>query len=119
MKFYNEEAKKTWDNTVKINDDPYGKLIVGYAENCMNLMEQRLNEGALLKDIWRSSLFGAKGADQQSGFSASCAHNIIAKVWCHGEEFANLAATMYPHYKNEEWQSFFADRKAGAADEQN
>lgn len=119
MKFYNEEAEKTWNNTVKFNDDEYGKLIVDYAENYMDLIEQRLNEGAELKNIWKSSLFDAKGADQQSSYSASCAHNLIAKVWCYGEEFANLAATIYPHYTNEVWQAFFADRKAGAAHEQN
>lgn len=118
MKFYNEESKRTWDNAVKINDNEYGKLIVDYAENCMNLLEHRLNDGAELKDIWRAVLFDAKGADQQSGFSASYAHNLMAKVWIYGEEFANLAATMYPHYQNEDWQAFFADRKAGAAHEQ-
>ncbi|HEM1008944.1 TPA: hypothetical protein U0V34_002262 [Listeria monocytogenes] len=113
MIFYDEEARKSWESTKKINEDEYGKIIFEYAESCMNLLEQRMSEGMQLEDIWKSTLFEAKGHDKQSAYSASIAHNLIASCWVHGEEFARLATKIYEHYSNPGWQKFFYERRKG------
>ncbi|HDI4750895.1 TPA: hypothetical protein PNM99_002389 [Listeria monocytogenes] len=111
MKFYDEEARKKWESTKKINEDEYGKIIIEYAESCMNLLEQRMSEGVGLEDIWQNTLFEVEGAKNQSSYSASLAHNLIASCWVHGEEFARRATKIYEHYSNPDWQKFFCERR--------
>ncbi|EGQ5594053.1 TPA: hypothetical protein ACSZEG_05085 [Listeria monocytogenes] len=113
VKFYNEEAKKNWEVAEEKNNDEYGKMIIEYAESCMNLLEKRMDEGEKLEDIWQNTLFEVEGAKNQSSYSASIAHNLIASCWVHGEEFARLATKIYEHYSNPGWQKFFYERRKG------
>ncbi|HHH5745424.1 TPA: hypothetical protein ACP2BG_001758 [Listeria monocytogenes] len=111
VKFYNEEAKKNWEVVEEKNNDEYGKMIIEYAESCMNLLEKRMDEGEKLEDIWQNTLFEVEGAKNQSSYSASLAHNLIASCWVHGEEFARRATKIYEHYSNPDWQKFFCERR--------
>lgn len=77
--------KEGWEKTVAVNDDPYGKAGVSFAERWANLMEARIANGERLADIAQAT---CREADTEgiTGFMYGCAVSILSKVWAHGEE---------------------------------
>ena len=110
MKFYDDEAKQNWETERSINSDPYGVLILNYAENLMNLMEKHLSEGKKLKDVWHHDVWNAKGIEQQSGYSASVALNRVAMYWYQGEKFAKLAKSEFSQFSSNGLAKYFEKR---------
>ncbi len=76
-----------WDNHVEINKgEPYGKACVDYAESWANVMEQRMEEGAALKDIAKKASHDADNDYGITGFMYGCAVSMLAQCWERGEE---------------------------------
>lgn len=74
-----------WEKGLKNNTDPYGARIYSYAKDWAELMEKAITEGSKLEDIADSTSHTAD-YDGITGFMYSCAVNILASVWIHGEQ---------------------------------
>ncbi|WP_271003849.1 hypothetical protein [Listeria seeligeri] len=108
MIFYDEEARERWEAIKEQNCKFfYGKMITDYAVCCMELLEKRLSEGEKLAEIWKDTLFKATGARNQSAYSASSAHRMIANFWIYGKDFKRLGEEIYNYYSTSEWHHFF------------
>lgn len=69
----------------RINDDPYGKAVVDYAERWANLMEERMQDDvSLLSSIAKEASHDAN-TDGITGFMYGCAVQILSTCWAHGE----------------------------------
>ena len=82
MELKNKEA---WDETVKINDDPYGSATVKYAEMWAMLMEEAVARGFTLEEIAKET---SSEADTEgiTGNMYGAAVRILAECWVHGEQ---------------------------------
>lgn len=80
LELSNETA---WNISVAKNMDPYGKGICDYARDWGRIMQKLYNEGNLTKQTARDA---SDTADiyGMSGFSWSCARNMLQEWWIHG-----------------------------------
>ena len=77
--------KTAWDKFVALNQDPYGRGVVEYAERWANLMEEKLlADPQALLSIAESTSHDAD-TDGITGFMYGCAVSMLAEVWEHGE----------------------------------
>lgn len=89
MQIRNQEV---WNQYVELNDDPYGKGIIQYAERWANLMEEEINKGKELSEIARDTSHEAD-TEGITGFMYGAAVATLASVWEHGEalrQWSNL-----------------------------
>ncbi len=77
--------KKAWEETVRINTDPYGKATVDYAEAWADLMEKRMVGGEKLEKIAKQASHDAD-TDGITGFMYGCAVGFLSGAWVHGEQ---------------------------------
>lgn len=82
MKYSNES---NWQKWVTANTDPYGRACVEYAERWAHLMETRIEAGAALEDIAKSTSHEAD-TDGITGFMYGAAVSMLAQSWIHGEQ---------------------------------
>lgn len=85
MQHKDDEAKKRWDDCVKINGDPYGAATVAYAKAWAEMMEAQIADGASLADIAKKTSHDAD-TEGITGFMYGCAVSQLADMWIHGEE---------------------------------
>lgn len=73
-----------WRLCVEVNDDPYGRATVEYAERWANLMERKMDDGLALEAMASET---SREADTEgiTGFMYGCAVSILSKVWEYGE----------------------------------
>lgn len=85
MRFKDAEAQAGWELTVKNNDDPYGKAGVSFAARWADLMEAKIDAGAVLADVAKAT---CREADTEgiTGFMYGCAVSILSQCWVHGEQ---------------------------------
>jgi hypothetical protein len=76
--------KDTWDKTVEINADGYGKAVVEYASLWARLMEGQINSGSTL-DQCAEEMSHLADTDGITGFMYGCAVSILSRAWKHGE----------------------------------
>jgi hypothetical protein len=77
-----------WLKTRAANTDSYGKCALDFAEQWADLMEERMAEGAVLKDIYDAT---SHEVDHRPGFGITgfmfgAAVSILSQVWEHGDE---------------------------------
>ena len=85
-------AEKAWKKSVQVNTDPYGSGVVRYAERWGKLMQVEMRkQGAsvLIKNIVEATKFKADN-EGMSGFSWSCARNLLIQCWKHGAELGKI-----------------------------
>lgn len=85
-------AEKAWKKIVRFNTDPYGSGVVRYAERWGKLMQVEMRkQGAsvLIKNIVEATKFKADN-EGMTGFSASCARNLLIRCWKHGAELGKI-----------------------------
>jgi len=85
-------APKAWEHQVEINKDPYGAGVVRYAERWGKLMQVEMKARkteTLAKEVSEATQFKADN-EGMSGFSWSCARNLLIQCWKHGAELGKL-----------------------------
>lgn len=82
MMFIDADA---WIEMLRLNQDPYGKGILTYAERWARLMQLEIAQGKLLKHVAGTTSHEAD-LEGMSGFSYGMAVSILSKVWTHGDE---------------------------------
>ena len=85
-----------WQKFVEMNDDPYGKACVDYAERWADLMEVKLVLGEKLETVAEKTSHDAD-TDGITGFMYGAAVSMLALCWEHGEELRrwhNLATQL-------------------------
>lgn len=81
-----EGEQEWWAKYQETNSrDPYSACTLRYAARWANLMEQKLQQGATLKDIAESASHEAD-LEGITGFMYGCSVGCLSKVWVHGEE---------------------------------
>jgi len=74
-----------WARSRTINDDPYGKAALDFAERWADLMEERMGgDEALLSSIAKEASHDAD-TDGITGFMYGVAVSMLSHVWEHGE----------------------------------
>ena len=76
---------KGWQEGLDNNQDSYGSCCYRYAEAWANLMEEKMDAGADLKDIAKDTSHEAD-TEGITGFMYGCAVQALAYCWEHGEE---------------------------------
>src|SRR5271169_5761222 len=74
-----------WNESVRVNQDPYGSCVMRYTENWANLMEQHIKEGKTVAECAKSDSHTAD-TEGITGFMYGCAVSILSQVWTYGEE---------------------------------
>lgn len=81
---YEEEAQKV----IEMNShDDYGKVIVDFVIEWMEIAEKMINKGVPAEDAVGKSLDKTDGYSAQSGFSFSCARAFMKEFWKYGYVF--------------------------------
>lgn len=82
MNLKNEAA---WQKCVEVNDDPYSKACVDYAERWANLMEERMaGDRAMLASVAKQASHDANTGGI-TGYMYGAAVSMLLKCWEHGE----------------------------------
>lgn len=82
MEFVDADA---WIQLLELNQDPYGKGVVTYAERWARLMQMEIAQGKALKHVAGATSYEAD-LEGMSGFSYGMAVSILSKVWIHGDQ---------------------------------
>ena len=85
-------AEKAWKKSVQVNIDPYGSGVVRYAERWGKLMQVEMRQRAtsvLTKEVVDATKFRADN-EGMSGFSWSCARNLLIQCWKYGAELGKF-----------------------------
>ena len=85
-------AEKAWKKSVQVNIDPYGSGVVRYAERWGKLMQVEMRQrgaSVLTKEIVDATKFRADN-EGMSGFSWSCARNLLIQCWKYGAELGKF-----------------------------
>ena len=85
MKFKDGAARKRFDESVRVNVDPYGARVVSYSKDWAEMMEREFAQGQALIDIAEKTSREAD-TDGITGFMYGCAVALLADCWVHGEE---------------------------------
>ena len=85
-----------WQKSREINNDPYGKASLDYAEGWAKLMQIEIANGNELKDIAERTSFELNFLGI-TGFMYGCAVDILSKCWVHGEELRKWHNKGYGH----------------------
>ena len=93
-----EDRKSEYEAYAKLNsEDPYSKCVTQYAAQWGALMEQHINDGALIPEIAEAD---SHTVDQRPGFGITgfmygCAVRELAQFWIHGEELREWHNAQY------------------------
>ena len=85
-------AEKAWKKSLLVNTDPYGSGVVRYAERWGKLMQVEMRQrgaSVLTKKIVNATKFRADN-EGMSGFSWSCARNLLIQCWKYGAELGKF-----------------------------
>ena len=85
-------AEKAWKKSLLVNTDPYGSGVVRYAERWGKLMQVEMRQrgaSVLTKEIVDATKFRADN-EGMSGFSWSCARNLLIQCWKYGAELGKF-----------------------------
>ena len=74
-----------WENSVKINDDPYGKAAVDVARRAMEILDEELGDVDCHDLICRADDDVKTGGI--TGFMAGCVASMISQYHSRGNEF--------------------------------
>lgn len=86
MEFKDEEAKRAWDDMVKVNsNDPYGMCVVKYARRWAKYMQKFIAEGKTVIEIAEKASHDCD-VEGITGFMYGCAVQALSKSWKYGEE---------------------------------
>ena len=84
-----EKEYQEYAETQKADD--YSYAVIEYLEYWANKMEEGLEQGKELKDIWHKASFGSDLGI--TGFQHGYAALLLSKYWVHGEELRKLHNT--------------------------
>ena len=96
MQIKDIEKYEGWKNK---NTDPYGACTFRYAETWANLMEIKIKEGFIIKDIADQTSHDAD-TEGVTGFMYGTAVSILTKYWEHGEELRKWHNKEYDYKGN-------------------
>ena len=85
-------AEKAWNKSLRVNTDPYGSGVMRYAERWGKLMQVEMRQRGtevLTKEIVEETKFRADN-EGMSGFSWSCARNLLIQCWKHGAKLGKF-----------------------------
>lgn len=74
----------------------YGAAIIRYAQAWGEMMEQQMNEGAQLHEIWSQCSHDAD-TEGITGFMYGCAVKELTHYWVHGEALRIMHNAAYGH----------------------
>jgi len=80
-----EGLEREYQEYKEKNSDFYGSGVIRYSEAWANLMEQKMTEGAELKNIAEQTSHDAD-TEGITGFMFGCAVSALSHFWQHGEE---------------------------------
>ncbi len=87
MEIKDVEAWQLWRNS---NKDDYGGEVIRYAEAWADLMEERLELGNSIENMWEDTSHEAD-TNGITGFMFGAAISVLLQSWIHGEELYSFA----------------------------
>lgn len=79
--------EKEWEEAkLKNSEDFYSKGVLDFTERWVDLMEKKVGQGSIIKDIFKDTSHEAD-TDGITGFMYGAAASMISYFWAYGDEF--------------------------------
>lgn len=88
--------KKTWEDGLALNQDPYGNSFYVYAEGWAKLMQAEIAKGRTVQECAEETSFKLSFLGI-TGFMYGAAVSILSKCWLHGETLRKWHNKEYNH----------------------